>query len=49
MEAILAREAPYAPLYYTNFGFLVHPSVRGWRNNPLHLIDWRELTLEPTR
>jgi oligopeptide transport system substrate-binding protein len=47
MEAIIAREGFYAPLYYTNQGFLVHPSVRGWRDNPIQLIDWRELYLEP--
>ena len=47
MEAIVAREGFYAPLYYTNQGFLVHPSVRGWRDNPLQAIDWRELYLEP--
>jgi oligopeptide transport system substrate-binding protein len=47
MQAILAREVPFAPLYYTNIGFLLHPSVHGWRNNPLHDIDWRELWLEP--
>jgi len=46
MEKILAREAPYAPLYYTNRGFLMQPSVHGWRNNPLEMIDWRQLWLE---
>ncbi len=47
MEAINAREASYAPLFYTNRGFLVHPDVRGWRDNPLLRIDWRELYLVP--
>ena len=47
MEAVDAREDFYAPLYYTNHGFLVHPSVRGWRDNPLEIIDWRELYLAP--
>jgi ABC-type oligopeptide transport system substrate-binding subunit len=47
MEAIIAREGFYAPLYYTNQGFLVHPSVRGWRDNSIQWIDWRELYLEP--
>ncbi len=49
MEGILESEVPYAPLYYTNNGFLLHPSVHGWRNNPLHIIDWRELWLEPAK
>jgi oligopeptide transport system substrate-binding protein len=47
MEAINAREVYYAPIYYTNRGFLVHPSVRGWRDNPIMRIDWRELYLGP--
>ena len=46
MEGLLAREVPYAPLFYNNQGFLLHPSVHGWRNNPLHTIDWRALWLE---
>jgi oligopeptide transport system substrate-binding protein len=46
MEKLLAGEAPYAPLYYSNLLFLLHPSVHGWRTNPLHIIDWRELWLE---
>jgi len=45
MEAINAREAFYAPLYYTNRGILVHPDVRGWRDNAIARIDWRELYL----
>jgi oligopeptide transport system substrate-binding protein len=47
MEAINAREVPYAPLYYTNRGFLVHPSVRGWRDNLIEMVDWREVYLAP--
>ncbi len=47
MEAIVAREAFYAPLYYGNRGFLVDRHVRGWRDNPEMRIDWRELSLVP--
>ena len=47
MERINAREVVYAPLYYSNTGFLVHPSVRGWRDNAIDTIDWRELYLAP--
>lgn len=47
MEAINGREAFYAPLFYTNRGFLVHPEVGGWRDNPILRIDWRELYLTP--
>jgi oligopeptide transport system substrate-binding protein len=46
MEQLLAREAPYSPLFFMNQGFLQHPSVHGWRSNPLHIIDWRALWLE---
>ena len=48
MNAILAREMPYAPLYAANQGFLLRSSVRGWRSNRLRAIDWRQLWLEPT-
>jgi oligopeptide transport system substrate-binding protein len=47
MEAINAREVAYAPLYFTNRAFLVHPSVRGWRDNPIERIQWRDLYLAP--
>ncbi len=47
MEAINAREVSYAPVYYMNRGFLVHPTVRGWRDNRAGWIDWRELYLVP--
>ena len=47
MEAINAREVAYAPLYYTNRAFLVHPSVRGWRDNVIERIQWRDLYLAP--
>jgi oligopeptide transport system substrate-binding protein len=47
MEAVNAREVFYAPVYYTNQGFLVHPSVRGWQDNAIDTVDWRGLHLEP--
>ena len=47
MERLLQAEAPYVPLYYVNQCFLVSPMVKGWRDNPLGQIDWRELYLRP--
>lgn len=47
MEGINAREVYYAPIYYSNRGILVCPSVKGWRDNRLGIIDWRELSLRP--
>jgi len=49
MSALLAREVPYAPLYHANQGFLLDPSVHGWLNNRLRIIDWRQLWLGPAR
>jgi oligopeptide transport system substrate-binding protein len=49
MNALLAREVPYAPLYHANQGFLLDPSVHGWQNNRLRVIDWRQLWLEPAK
>jgi oligopeptide transport system substrate-binding protein len=46
-EQINAREVFYAPLYFSNQGILVHPTVRGWRDNGLDVVDWRELYLAP--
>jgi oligopeptide transport system substrate-binding protein len=47
MEAINARECFYAPIYYTNQSFLVHPSVRGWHDNAVDIVEWRGIHLEP--
>jgi len=47
MEAINARECFYAPIYYTNQSFLVHPSVRGWHDNAIDIVEWRGIHLEP--
>ena len=49
MEGLLYAEAPYVPLYFVNQCFAVSPMVRGWRDNPLGQIDWRELSLEPEK
>jgi oligopeptide transport system substrate-binding protein len=46
MEKTLADAAPCLPLCHFNRVHLVHPAVRGWRENPLLQIDWRELSLE---
>lgn len=46
METLIAREVPYAPLYFSNQGYLLSPSVHGWRSNPLRIINWRDLWLE---
>ena len=47
MEAVNAREVYYAPIYFPNRGMLVGPSVKGWRDNSLGIIDWREISLGP--
>lgn len=44
-ERINAEEAPYAPVFYAVRNQLVHPSVRGWKGNPLQRIDWTALSL----
>jgi oligopeptide transport system substrate-binding protein len=46
-EAINAREAFYAPIYFMNQGILVHHTLHGWRDNGLDVVSWRELYLEP--
>jgi ABC-type oligopeptide transport system substrate-binding subunit len=46
-ESINARESFFAPIYFYNQGVLLHPSVRGWRDNGLDVVSWRELFLEP--
>ena len=47
MEAVNAREVFYAPVYFANRGYLVHPGVRGIRDNPTDTVDWREVYLAP--
>ncbi len=46
-EAANARGAYYVPVYYENRGILVAPSVRGWHDNAIPVLDWRTLYLEP--
>jgi oligopeptide transport system substrate-binding protein len=46
MERHIQAEVPYAPIYFTNQCNLIDPSVRGWRDNSLYAIDWRDLWLE---
>lgn len=48
MERLINEEAPFAPLYHDNKCSLVSAHVRGWRDNPLYIIDWRELSLAAT-
>jgi len=45
-ERLIAEEVPYAPVFFAIRTQLVHPSVRGWRNNAVQQIDWRELSVE---
>jgi oligopeptide transport system substrate-binding protein len=45
MEGILAAEAPFIPLYFSNHCRLVSPRVRGWKDNNIDQIDWRELSM----
>ena len=46
MERLLNAEAPLAPIYFVNQCNLIHPDIRGWRDNSLYAIDWRDLWLE---
>lgn len=47
MERALQDEAVFVPVAYWNQVHLVSPMVKGWRDNALYAIDWRELWLEP--
>jgi len=47
METILRKDAPLIPLYFNNKSYLVSPRVRGWRDNNVGVIDWREVSLAP--
>jgi oligopeptide transport system substrate-binding protein len=47
MESILAAEAPLIPLFFNNHSRLVSPRVRGWKDNNIDQIDWRELSIGP--
>ncbi len=45
METLVARDVPFTPLFHGSVALLVHPSVRGWRDNGFGTIDWREIWL----
>jgi len=47
VEAINGEQVFYAPLYYSNQGILVSPSVRGWPDRGSGAINWRDIFLEP--
>jgi oligopeptide transport system substrate-binding protein len=47
MERLIHDEAPYIPIGFLNQPHLISSKVRGWRDNALYAIDWRELWLEP--
>jgi oligopeptide transport system substrate-binding protein len=47
MEEINAREVFFAPIFYTNQVFLVRPSVQGWQDNPIDIVEWRGIHLVP--
>lgn len=44
-ERLISEEAPWAPIFFGTRNQLVHPSVQGWRINPLQVIDWTTLSL----
>ena len=48
-EQIIAEDAPFAPIFFTTRTHLVHPSVIGWRDNPLQKIDWTAISLAPPK
>lgn len=47
MERIVQEGAAFVPIAYWNQAHLVSRMVKGWRDNALYAIDWRELWLEP--
>jgi oligopeptide transport system substrate-binding protein len=47
MERLIQDEAAYVPFAYHNQAHLISPMVKGWRENALYVIDWREIWLEP--
>jgi oligopeptide transport system substrate-binding protein len=47
MERLLQDGAAFVPIAYVNQAHLVSPMVKGWRENALYAIDWREIWLEP--
>jgi oligopeptide transport system substrate-binding protein len=47
MERIVQDESAFVPIAYWNQVHLVSPTVKGWKDNALYAIDWREVWLEP--
>jgi len=47
MEHRVQEGAAFIPIAYSDQAHLVSPKVRGWRDNALYIIDWREIWLEP--
>jgi len=47
MERQIFENAPMIPVAFLNQPHLVSPMVKGWRENSLYAIDWRELSLDP--
>lgn len=47
MERIVQQTAAFIPIAFANQAHLVSPMVKGWRENALYAIDWRELWLAP--
>ena len=45
-ESLLLEEAPIAPIYFSNFTYLVHPAVKNWEPSPIgnHRLQFVELT-----
>jgi oligopeptide transport system substrate-binding protein len=46
-EAILLEEAPFAPIYFYQYNYLVSPSVRGWHSNVMKHVNYKGVYLEP--
>jgi len=47
MERQIFTDSAYAPIAFLNQAHLVSPKLKGWRENAIYQIDWRELSIEP--
>jgi oligopeptide transport system substrate-binding protein len=47
MERMIQDGAALIPISYSNQTHLVSHMVKGWKENALYAIDWREIWLEP--
>lgn len=45
-EKFLLDQAPLMPIYYYTQTYLLSPKVRGWRSNPLGILNWKGVDLE---